>query len=254
MERIDKNLVRRRFGKSAASYRDAAEVQRATACELLDRFTPATDEREFERILEIGAGAGLLTDLIEQRFDYRELVLLDLAPEWEAFHRKRPRTRFFAGDAETVELPGPFDLVLSNAVFQWVDDLENLFSRVAAALKPGGWLGFSTFGPENLREIAELTGRGLRYPDAAELAEKLAVCFEPVARHEELRQLEFPTPLDALRHLKATGVTGTGGAARWTSGTLNRFEEGYRKFQLGNGSFPLTYHPILYIARKRQTP
>lgn len=253
MAGIDKTLVQRRFRRSAASYRKAALVQRETARKLLDHFHLAAGEREFDRILEIGAGDGVLTELVETRFDYRELVLLDLVPEWEPFHRERPRCRFLAGDVETVELPGPFDLILSNAVFQWVEDLDRLFRRLAEALRPGGWLGFSTFGPANLREIAELTGRGLRYPAPAELDARLGSRFEPVARHEELHRLEFDSPLEILRHLKATGVTATGVPARWTGANLRSFEEEYRKFRLENGRFPLTYHPILYIARKRQT-
>ena len=114
MAGIDKTLVQRRFRRSAASYRKAALVQRETAGKLLDHFHLAAGEREFDRILEIGAGDGVLTELVETRFDYRELVLLDLVPEWEPFHRERPRCRFLAGDVETVELPGPFDLILSN--------------------------------------------------------------------------------------------------------------------------------------------
>ncbi len=251
MADIVKEEVKRRFSRSRASYDRNAEVQRAMAELLLDRFLLVTARREFESVTEIGCGSGMLTDLIECRLDCNRLHLIDLVPEWEEFHRHRAGTDFTAGDAEQIPLPAA-DLVLSNAALQWAADLPRLFDRIADSLRPGGFFGFSTFGPENLREIAALTGHRLSYRSGVELTELLDRRFEVLARHEEYRTLEFAAPIDVLRHLKATGVTAVGPAHRWTRGKLADFERTYQDtYRNADGRLPLTYHPILFIARKK---
>ena len=251
MENLDKNLVRSRFRRSVESYDHAAEVQRLMAEELLELFRLATGERDFPRILELGCGSGILTDRIEQSFDYGKLYLLDLVEEWSRFHRNRERAEFIAGDVERIPLPGSLDLILSNAVIQWMSDLPALLKKLAGALNPGGLLAVPTFGPENLYEIADLTGSGLRYLDPGRLQQLFSREFDLIGFRQELLKPRFDTPLAVLKHLKATGVTATGGPLRWTRKRLEEFSAGYRRFQLGDGKFPLTYHPITLIARKK---
>lgn len=253
MANIDKQLVQKRFARSVDTYHEAAAIQRSMAETLLDQLALATcGERRFDRILEAGCGSGMLTDLLESRLEYRKLYLIDLVPEWEQFHRGRRAAEFFAADIETMVLPENLSLAVANAVFQWVEEFEALLIRLHAALAPGGILAFTTFGPENLREIAALTGRGLSYRALSGLHELLAPGFEILACHEELVTLEFSSVRDILRHLKATGVTASGGRSRWTRSTLAAFEADYTaRFQSGNRMLPLTYHPIILIAGKR---
>lgn len=253
MANIDKQLVQTRFARSVATYHEAAEIQREMAETLLDQLALATGgERRFDRILEAGCGSGMLTDLVESRLEYQKLYLIDLVPEWERFHRGRRAAEFRAADIETMPLPEALSLVIANAVFQWVEDLAALLIRFHAALETGGILAFTTFGPENLREIAALTGSGLSYRALSGLHELLAPGFDILACHEELITLEFSTVREILRHLKATGVTASGGRSRWTRSTLAAFEADYSaRFRSGNRMLPLTYHPITLIARKR---
>lgn len=253
MANIDKQLIQTRFARSVATYHEAAKIQRDMAETLLDQLALATGgERRFDRILEAGCGSGMLTDLVEARLEYRKLYLIDLVPEWERFHRGRRAAEFRAADIETMPLPEHLSLVIANAVFQWVEDLASLLIRFHSALETGGILAFTTFGPENLREIAALTGRGLSYRALAGLHELLTPGFDIIACHEELITLEFATVRDILRHLKATGVTASGGRSRWTRSTLAAFEADYSaRFRSGNRMLPLTYHPITLIARKR---
>lgn len=251
MPSIDKNRIRKRFARSASSYHQAAEVQRDMAETLLDQLFMADGRSEFQRILEAGCGSGLLTDRLEERLLFERLYLLDLVDEWSDFHQKRPGTEFITGDIEQVELPHDLDLVISNALFQWIGDLPRLLGRFADALCPGGILAFTTFGPENLREVAALTDRGLAYPGREELLAMLEKHFEPLACREETVTCFFERAVDILRHFKATGVTATGGTA-WSRARQAAFETGYREhFMAEDGRLPLTYHPITLIARKR---
>ena len=250
---IDKNAVRKRFGRSLATYNGAAEVQREMAGTLLDLFTSATLERQFAEITELGCGAGILTDLIPERFDYARLTLIDLVPECAQFHEHRPNAHFLAGDIEEIDLPES-GLFLSNAVFQWAADPGRLFGRIAEKLNRGGYLAFTTFGPETLREVSALTGGGLAYRTAKELNVLLeANGFEVLAAREELLTPEFDSPLDVLKSLKATGVTAVSPAEPWSRRRLAAFSEAYTgNFRLPNGKVPLTYHPIALVEGKKQ--
>lgn len=248
---IDKTLIRTRFARNLESYAAEAAIQREMARNLLDQLHLALGKREFETIAEIGCGTGILTDLLEERFDFAQLHLIDLVPECAQFHRNRANAQFHPGDVETMELPHEVDLILSNAVFQWVDDPAMLLRRLATALKPGGILSFTTFGPENCREIAALTGTGLRYYSSAEWGEFLKPEFELLACSDERYILEFPDPLAVLHHLKSTGVTGVAPTERWNRRKLTEFRHRYREmFSLDNQHVSLTYHPLTLTARR----
>ncbi|REN01692.1 methyltransferase domain-containing protein, partial [Mycobacterium tuberculosis] len=47
------------------------------------------------------------------------------------------------------------DVIFSNLCLQWVEDLPAVFAGFRRALKPGGLLLVSTFGPETLIELRD---------------------------------------------------------------------------------------------------
>jgi len=86
------------------------------------------------------------------------------------------------------------------------------------------------------------------------MVELLESCGYEVLMQEEQRLiLEFEHPREVLKHIKATGVQATADGFRWSKSSLRLFYEQYQQFQLPDDSqkYPLTYHPIYLIARKR---
>ena len=160
--------------------------------------------------------------------------------------------RFIAGDAETLSFPGKFDLIASASVFQWIKEPEAFLHKLSGLLVPQGTLLFSTFVPGNLHEIKELTGKGLAYPTSDALAKWLSAAdFDLLHQEEETIVLTFNTPLDVLRHLKATGVTATGNG-RWTRGRQESFCKQYpEQFATTDGQVTLTYRPLYILAVKK---
>jgi len=250
LDRINKALVSRRFAGSLDSYSINAVVQRETAHSLITALKADSGSR-FDAIFEVGCGTGLLTAIIARELQYRRLTVNDLVPDCRRCVAEIADCEFIAGDIETItELPRPVDLVISNATFQWLANPEAAFAGFAGIMPSGGILAFSTFGPENLREIAAVTGHSLVYRSTADLRRMLTRDFEIKTIAEQSRTMVFNAPLEVLEHLRKTGVTGVSNKI-WTKSGLKSFINGYIDRYSVNGGVVLTYHPILVVAVKR---
>ncbi len=251
----DKELVRRRFARNLGTYNTLADVQRRIAQRLAGRIAEYI-KSPVERVVEIGAGTGFLTrTLLETIGGAGQWLINDLVPQSEQFLPRDPRITFVAGDGEALELPAGVDLVASASAVQWFDDLPGFIARTASALSPRGVLALSTFGPENCREITATTGSGLEYYPLGQMAQELRRNGLDVIHLEEwTEQLWFARPIEVLHHLRRTGVNALS-AEPWGPGRLGQFEQEYRAryWEPERQGVSLTFHPMIYIATKKQS-
>ena len=96
------------------------------------------------RVVDLGAGTGLLSALVAATFPNATLVLIDVSTEMLARARERfaatpQRFEYCVGDLASVELP-PCDVAISALAIHHLDDAQkaDLFRRVSDALQPGG--------------------------------------------------------------------------------------------------------------------
>ena len=188
--------------------------------------------RPVDSALEIGSGTGFLTRRMLELYPHALWTINDLVEQSADFlepYAAGHDVRYLWGDAETIALPDRLDLIASASAVQWFDDLPRFARKAGNLLETEGYIVLSTFGPENFREIKAVTDEGLDY---------------------YTRSLAFDTPLDVLRHIRATGVNSIR-HARWTKRELSDFETRYRNgFRNAEGQVTLTYHPVLLIAEK----
>ncbi len=254
---IDKQLVRERFCSTLKSYGAHAVVQKAMARELAEIICSSQQARSFDRVLEVGAGSGALMAELLNRYSVEAYYANDLVEEsrhclLEVLDRYPVQEfLFLAGDIEQLEeLPSELDLVASNATLQWLDDLDGFFRNMAAHLRPGGILAFSTFSTSNMQEISAIEGVGLSYHTLRELELLAGKYFEPTVSREEVQQLEFTSPEAVLHHIRQTGVNGICRRS-WTKSRYQYFIEQYwQLFSCENG-VSLTYHPVYCCMKKR---
>ncbi len=244
-------LIINRFARAVATYERQAIVQRRAAEHLCELMGPAVRTLA-PRVLEVGCGTGLLTRHLMARFAPSELVLNDLCPDMGICFANLPRTTFHAGDAQTAEFPGTFDVIASASAVQWFSDLPAFAKRCADHLPKGGILAISSFGPNNLREVAQLTGRGLDYLTFEAFTEAFSAHFTPLAAEHACHTLTFADGTAVLRHLRETGVTATGGGAGpWTRTRLATFSDDYAQRFACEGGVSLTYEPFWYVGSRQ---
>jgi len=150
-----------------------------------------------ETVLDAGCGTGGVTRLLLERLPRGHVIAVDGSRSMV----DRARAELPAGtdvreaDLLELELEQPVDAVLSTATFHWILDHPRLFSRLHAALKPGGRLVAQCGGAGN---VAAVKQAGL---DVARDA--------PYAEHLEgwTTDWQFATPEDTEARLRAAGFT-----------------------------------------------
>ena len=233
---IDKQLVKERFRKNLKTYNNNCFVQDKMAEKLVEmiRHNPCD-------ILELGCGTGILTKKLLEQYSFKTYTAIDMVKECEEYIRKiSPEIKFYQADIESCDFKGKYDLIISNAVFQWIENPKDFMTKLKGILKPNGTIIFSTFGQENLKEIKQLTGMGLKYYSYIQLREILS----PSTIKEDIFTLEFDTPKEILKHLKCTGVNSLSKTS-WTKSNLKKFETDYNK--LCPDKIILTYNPVYLI-------
>lgn len=233
------------FARHLASYEDCALAQRQIASQLADQIGKVIGSAP--KVIELGHGTGFLTAYL-LKFAPRTLWLNDLTapcpnlawPAEMALHHLR-------GNAEDFAFPQGIDLVASASMLQWLPDPAKLTCRAFAALRKGGLLAVSSFGPDMFPELSRFgLGQGApSYQNAAALAQSLPSNAEIILALDDSITLTFPDARALFAHLRATGVNGLCG------GRLSppRLRAVMRQMEQ-EAALTLTYRPSYCIARK----
>ena len=133
----------------AATYHRVSGPQVEMAGALVDRL----DLRGDETVLDAGCGSGRVTAMLLERLPRGRVVAVDQAPSMVEHAREAlpaERATVLRDELTELVLDSPVDAVFSNAVFHWVPDHDRLFSRLFAALRPGGRLVAQCGGEGNV--------------------------------------------------------------------------------------------------------
>lgn len=235
---MNKELIQKRFEKNLCTYNDNAKIQKRMA----EHLVSLAPRKDFNSILEIGCGSGLLTKLILENFSFQKYTANDIVKNCKDYiENLSPEIEFFCADIENAveEIPNKYDLIISNAAFQWIENLDDFINKLSSKLNQDGIILFSTFGTENFREIYYVLGKTLPYKTVKEY--ELMFQNRPHFIEEEMHVLAFKTPKDVLRHIKSTGVNALS-ENYWTKADMTAFEKGYNNFCSSHPT--LTYNPV----------
>ncbi len=137
--------------------------------------------------IDLGCGPGNSTELLRARYPDAAIAGLDSDPAMIAAARQRlPDIPFDIANLATWQ--GTADLILSNAVLQWLPDHTTLLPSLLHRLTPGGTLAIQM--PDNLDEPAYRAMRDVAGPDLMRRAEGQRGTMEtPTAYYAALKPL-----------------------------------------------------------------
>jgi trans-aconitate 2-methyltransferase len=167
-------------------------------------------------VVDLGCGPGNLTAALAQRWPGADVVGVDSSREMisaaQAEAVRQPRLSFTLGDLREWRPPRPVDILVANAVLQWVPGHMDLVRGWPELLSPGGWLAIQLPGNFNqpshaiLRDLVGsarwrplLAGAALnrQAPDPAEYLDLLAPtgCEVDAWETTYLHVLQGPDPV-----------------------------------------------------------
>ena len=216
--------VERNFSGAALTYDSAASFQRAAA----EQFASFIRRHEANRpaphrILELGAGSGLLTIHLPELFPESEITVSDLSESMLAVCRKkfapeiRKRMCFLCADfnMELSAFRSGFDAALSSMAMQWAENFDTALGNIAATLH-GADSRFYLSVPlaesmerlKNLFESESLSFPGLELPELESIIPHLEGNGFSLCAYETGECLE--TYCGLAEFLRSFQLTGTG--------------------------------------------
>jgi trans-aconitate 2-methyltransferase len=197
------------------TYLDFSAERTRPAAELLARVKLEVPRK----IADLGCGPGNSTELLARRWPDAELEGIDSSQEMLAEARRTSlRVRWTEADIAAWDPPARYDLIFSNATYQWVSDHAALLPRLASFLEPGGVFAFQV--PRNFDEpchtlIHEIAAHGpwsARFKNVRE-----AHVLSPEAYFEILEPIASRIDIWETRYLQI--LTGEDAVYRWMIGT-----------------------------------
>lgn len=279
---VNRQHIKAHFSHAATSYDEAAILQKTVAERVDERLDLTTIE--VQTVLDIGSGTGLLTEKVIARYplakcfavDLSESMLLQSQPRLQSprfpalgslinkflnncsltkgFAKKTSATRI---NADVYQLPfadQSVDLIVSNLMLQWCDDLDAVFVEFRRVLRPEGLLMFTTFGPDTLKELRQAwrtTDADYEHVnhfiDMHDIGDALIRAgFGQPVMDMEMFTLTYDKPMGVLKDLKAIGATNAnqnrnqGLMGKTKFHAMLEAYEGLRK----EGKIPATYEVV----------
>ncbi|HEV7977315.1 trans-aconitate 2-methyltransferase [Amycolatopsis sp.] len=202
-----------------AKYLDFGDLRGRPFYDLLGRV-PATDPR---RVVDLGCGPGNLTVSLAERWPDATLEASDSSPEMVAAARSR------GIDAQVVDVrdwkPAPdTDVLLSNAVLQWVPGHQALLERWVTELPSGAWLAVQVPGNFNAPShslVRELAATPEWAPQLADVVFREDGTVSEPAEYAELLA-SAGCAVDAWETTYVQRLTGQDAVLEWITGTALR--------------------------------
>jgi malonyl-CoA O-methyltransferase len=273
---LDRASMQRAFERAAGSYDGAAVLQREVAQRMAERLGIVRLDPKL--ILDAGCGTGEALGELLARYPRARLLGVDLAHSMVRAARRRKVAAGTAAPSLARRLLGAFatqgvdapalvcadvcrlpirprsvDLVWSNLMLQWVDELPLALSEFHRVLKIGGLLTFTTLGPDTLNELrrafaaADDAAHVNRFLDMHDVGDMLVHAgFADPVMDMEVITMTYVDAGDLMRDLKAIGAQnartdrrrGLTGRLRWQR--MLAAMEGFRR----EGRLPATFEVV----------
>jgi malonyl-CoA O-methyltransferase len=213
-----KEKIKNNFSRYAADYDAHSSIQNYTGSKLASTL----GARQFGTILDIGCGTGNYTRVLREKFPSSSIKALDVSTEMVKVAQcklQNEKIEFIVADAETATFKESFDLITSNACFEWLDDLDAAIMKYSNTLESTGVILFSTFGPLTFCELSKCLDKVYKtitpisssyFADKTKVKQILEKYFDNVSVEEQILKRTYNLLWQLLNTIKYTGTRGAG--------------------------------------------
>ena len=164
---INKEYKRKSFNRAAVTYDAHSNLQDRISNNLIHRLDSI--KLSPMNILDLGCGTGRNGLMLRKKYgtseiinyDFSENMLKEARIKQQLFLSKENMCSpysYICADIEAMPFEeNSVDLVWSSSTLQWCNELDLVFDQIKKILRPGGLFIFSTFGPNTLNELREIT-------------------------------------------------------------------------------------------------
>lgn len=256
---IDKKAVSNSFSKAAKHYDQFAQLQRDIGENLISQI----NNQHNSKILDLGCGTGYFTEKLHKHYPMSQITGFDLSQAMlqQVTNKGLQSVNVTQGDIDYLPFIRPsFDLIFSNLVLQWSENLTRCLLQLKEALHDGGKLYFSTLLNGSLNELTQAWKQVDNHPHTNDfvsyqtLQKQIhSIGFSHIFIETETRVLRYDTLIDLMRALKGIGanhVHGRQGTKVSGRKVLKLLEQGYQPYINKEGKFTLTYQVCYVEAQK----
>lgn len=256
---INKKAVAHSFSKAAERYDQFAQLQRDIGVQLLTDV----NRQSVEQVLDLGSGTGHFTEKLCRIYPDCQMTCLDLSQAMleQVAKKQLPQVSCLQGDIDNLPFAeNQFDLIFSNLVVQWSEDLLGCLKQLEKSLNTGGTLHFSTLLDGSLHELKQAWKAVDQHPHTNSflsldtVKEQLQRCgFTKVNVKTETRTLHYENVIEVMRALKGIGanhVHDQQPLAIKGRKLITLLEKGYAPFVNKQGQLNLTYQ-ICYVEAQK---
>ena len=255
---MNKQAIKASFSKAAIHYDLFADLQRDIGHHLITLIEG--QNKSIQSVLDLGCGTGYFSALLNEfKGKKTSLTCFDLSPQMlqQASLRKLENCQFVEGDIDNLPFTSnQFDLVFSNLVLQWSEDLQSSLKQIKVSLNQQGALYFSTLLDGSLFELKEAWKHVDELPHINEFLTEREIeqalttsGFTHFIINIEARVKKFDNIIAVMKALKGIGANHVhhGNKARMTGKQLlQQLEQGYLPYKDAQGLYNLSYQ-VCYV-------
>ncbi|WP_448555228.1 malonyl-ACP O-methyltransferase BioC [Thalassotalea montiporae] len=239
--------IAKSFDSATNSYDVSARLQRYSGKHLM----PWLPQERQLTVIDLGCGTGFFTELLSGNFE--RVIGVDISNKMLNYTRSHRKVdHLVAGDAYHLPFQdNSIDLIYSNLVIQWCDNLAHLFEELMRVLKPGGRFVFTTLLDQTLSELKSSWAQVDDDKHVIDFKKDIDILstldsqgWELTCHHVQDVILEYENVLHLARELKGLGANhvpkkqhrGLAGKDKW-----QRMTQAYQDFVEPSGVYPATY-------------
>tara|TARA_B100000424_G_C22940806_1_gene500626 strand:- start:2323 stop:3078 length:756 start_codon:yes stop_codon:yes gene_type:complete len=247
-----------RFSNVASTYDKHADPQRALA----DSLSIMMPDCNPDKILEIGSGTGILTQLLINTYPVSKIHGIDLSLSMINLCKEKfsnANVSFESSDVLTHSRPNYYDLIVSSSTLHWTNDLLFTLKKIYKNLKPNGFFVLGMMLEGTLHEIRELKkeiaphkGKGLILPSYNKFNDLILKSkFNILKKNHQEDKFIYPNTHTFIKAIHEQGVTTIPRHDRPLNKTelsklVNLYEDKYKT----NEGIYATYETSCYLLQK----